>query len=186
MHMPKALIVEFASPAVRKRKAAQAQELRLARQLLLPHLEHDELGVVDRVVERATDALADAELEWGPFVMVQKADIQGLVDAADRTGRPAAALKLILVSVANLGRDQATIALSRAELAKQCRIPATHVSAVMAELAEWNVVAIEKIGRSVVYRFNPSIAWSGKPTARAAAVAEFPVGRPGPRLVEPA
>jgi hypothetical protein len=93
--------------------------------------------------------------------------------ARPQTKRPKSAYKVVLACLARLERDQATIAASRADLARDCGITPQEVSVVMGELAEARIVAVRRIGRRAVYTMNPSVAWRGREAAHLAEVRDF-------------
>jgi hypothetical protein len=169
---PKGLSVAFLDPKKQQAKAAQAAELRRAAQLVLPLLPEEHRAVARAAVEQTAGDLEDAEVRWG-FVMVSRRHLPRLIAIADQTSRPRAAYKVVLASLAYLGKDDSTIQASRAELAKDCGLQPHHVGEVMTELAAFGVVSVRKVGRRMVYAFNPSVAWRGAEAARLAKARAF-------------
>ena len=95
------------------------------------------------------------------------------IELVEQTKRPKSAFKVVLACLARLERDQATIAASRTDIARDCGISVQEVSTVMGELAAARIVSIEHVGRRAVYRMNPSVAWRGREVARLAEVRDF-------------
>ena len=111
--------------------------------------------------------------------MVSKRHVPQLTGVVGRTSRPLDTMKVIMTCLGHLERDEITIAASRVEIARACRITSQDVSTVMGELAAVGVVCIRRVGRRTVYGLNPSVAWAGREAARTAAAREFDPAKAG-------
>jgi CRP-like cAMP-binding protein len=165
--MAKGRIVPFSRP-----RLEEAAALRRAAQMVLPLLTGEHRLAASHIVERTAGDLEDGQLAWG-FVMVSRRHLPQLIELVEQTTRPKSAYKVVLACLARLERDQATIAGSRMDLARDCGISPQEVSTVMTELAAAKIIAVDKLGRRVVYRMNPSIAWRGREATRITEVRGF-------------